>query len=251
MTDQVYSMGWNKRKESGHDENELVPTLVRILEGLKIVQVVVGFEMTIFLTSEGDVLEIGEFNKNGEPFLKHKFSEPIVKIEAGFSSFYAISSLGNVFSWRSNDWNQLGFPTGEEYVLAPQMISFFSEKGLKVEEVVGSHYNSYFLCEGGELFGAGEAERGKLGNPELKTNPDTPILISKDVERVFLCSAANHVFFTKFDESVWSFGWNGYNQRGFEGNEPNVWGMRLHNDLTSNDKPQYWNHPKKFISLSL
>ena len=65
------------------------------------------------------------------------------------------------------------------------MISFFSEKDLKVEEVFASWFNSYFLCEGGELFGIGEAEEGKIGNPELKITPDNPILISRDVERVF------------------------------------------------------------------
>ena len=41
------------------------------------------------------------------------------------------------------------------------------------------------FCEGGELFGVGQAKGGMLGNPELKTNPDTPILIYRDVEMVF------------------------------------------------------------------
>ena len=125
------------------------------------------------------------------------------------------------------------------------MISFFSEKGLKVEEVVGSSSNSYFLCEGGELFGAGHAEEGRLGDPELITNPDTPILISKDVERVFSGPIAINVFITKLDGSVWSFGNNDFNQRGFEGNEPKDWGIRFHEDLTSNEIIKiacgYWN----------
>ena len=121
-----------------------VPTLVPILEGLKIVQVAAGFEMTIFLTSEGEALEIGRYNKSGEPFLKHEIPEPIVKIVAGKASFYALSSLWNVFAWRNNGYNQLGFPGGVN-VKSPRMISFFSEKGRKVEEVVGSWHNSYFL----------------------------------------------------------------------------------------------------------
>ena len=53
MTDQVFSMGKNEYKESGHAEEKLVPTLVPILEGLEIVQVAAGYQMTIFLTSEG------------------------------------------------------------------------------------------------------------------------------------------------------------------------------------------------------
>ena len=209
MTDQVYSMGSNEKKENGHKEkNVLVPTLVHILEGLEIVQVASGYGMTIFLSSEGNVLEIGEHNKSGEPFHKHEMPEPIVKIEAGNHSLYALPSLGNVFSWKSNQYNKLGFPTGGEKVPSPRMISFFSEKGLKVEEVVGSWLNSYFLCEGGELFGAGFAEYGNLGNPGLETAPDTPILISRDVERVFSGLVAKHVFFTKLDGSVRSFGGN-------------------------------------------
>ena len=72
---------------------------------------------------------------------------------------------------------------------------------------------------------------GRLGIPELKTPPDTLILISKDVERVFSGPGANHVFFTKLDESVWSFGGNENNKRGFEENKPNEKGIRLHNDL--------------------
>ena len=88
---------------------------------------------------------------------------------------------------------------------------------------------------GGELFGAGYAEQGRLGNPELKTYPDSPILIDRDVERVFSGPKANHVFFTKLDESVWSFGGNENNKRGFEENKPNEKGIRLHNDLASNE----------------
>ena len=103
------------------------------------------------------------------------------------------------------------------------MISFFSEKSLKVEEVVGSGFNSYFLCEGGDLFGAGQAGLGGLGK-ELEANPNTPILIDRDVERIFSGPYATHVFFTKVDESVWSFGENFSYQREFEGNKPNDWG---------------------------
>ena len=115
MTDQVFFMGENWKKESGHEEDRVfVTTLVSILEGLKIVQVASGYGITLLLTSEGDVLEIGKWNKSGKPFLKHKFPEPIVKIGAGYHSFYALSSLGNVFSWRDNSFNQLGFPGRKE-----------------------------------------------------------------------------------------------------------------------------------------
>ena len=235
MTDQVFSMGQNEIKGSGYQKEKLVPTLVLILKGFEIVQIASGEEMTIFLTSEEDVLEIGKYNQRGKPFLRHKFPEPIVNIVTGYYSFYALSSLGNMFSLRNNQFNQLGFPGGREWnVPSPRMISFFSKKGLKVEEVVGSHHNNYFLCEGGVLFGAGIAKDGRLGNPELETNPDTPILIDTDVERVFTGPAANHVF-TKLDESVWSFGVNHNNQRGFVGNEPNDWRIRLHKDLASNE----------------
>ena len=142
----------------------------------------------------------------------------------------------NVFSWGNNKYNQLGFPGKRgENVQSPRMISFFSEKGLKVEEVVASEHNSYFLCEGGELFGAGFAKSGKHGNSKLKTNSDTPILISRDVEIVFTGTAANYAFFTKLDESVWSFGWNYNQQRGFVGNEANDWEMSLHKNLASNE----------------
>ena len=50
------------------------------------------------------------------------------------------------------------------------------------------------------------AKEGRLGNLELKTDPDTPILIDIDVDRVFSGPDSNHVFFTKLDGSVWSFG---------------------------------------------
>ena len=109
MTDQVFSMGRNEKKESGHKVEKHFLTLVRILEGLEIVQIASGYRMTIFQTSEGEVLEIGKWNQSGEPFLKHKIPELIVKIAAGEYSFYALSSLGNVFSWRDNRYNQLGF----------------------------------------------------------------------------------------------------------------------------------------------
>ena len=55
MTDQVYSMGKNEERECGHERekmNVLDPTLARILEGLKIVQVVSGIGKTLFLTQK-------------------------------------------------------------------------------------------------------------------------------------------------------------------------------------------------------
>ena len=43
MTDQVFSMGSNLSKESGHEEeNVLVPTLVPILEGLRLSRLLLG-----------------------------------------------------------------------------------------------------------------------------------------------------------------------------------------------------------------
>ena len=58
MTDQVFSMGENEEKESGQDEEKVfVPTLVRILEGLEIVQVAAGEGKTIFLISK-DIYEL-------------------------------------------------------------------------------------------------------------------------------------------------------------------------------------------------
>ena len=53
MTDQVFSMGRNGLRETGQEEEKHVPTLVSILEGFEIVQVASGYQMTIFLTSEG------------------------------------------------------------------------------------------------------------------------------------------------------------------------------------------------------
>ena len=106
----------------------LFQPLFRILEGLEIIQVASGGQMTLFLTSEGGILEIGKHNKSGKPFLKHEITEPIVKIEAGCYSFFALSSLGNVFSWRDNSWNQLGFSGEGKVVKSPQMISFFLRK---------------------------------------------------------------------------------------------------------------------------
>ena len=158
MTDQVYSMGQNTRKETGHDIEKQIPTLVPSLKDLDIVQVAAGYQMTIFLTSEGEVLEIGHYSQGGEPFLKHKIPEPIVKISACPYSLYALSSNGNVYNWRGWLSKTTDYPTGQDMIDSPRMIPFFSEKGLKVEEVVGSAFNSYFLCEGGELFGVGQAK---------------------------------------------------------------------------------------------
>ena len=111
-------MGQNGNKESGQeDEENDFPTVVRILEGLEVIQVASGHHIILFPTSERDALEIGNHNKSGEPFLKHEFPEPIFKIVTGYHSLYALSSPGNVFSWRENGWNQLGFPGREENVL--------------------------------------------------------------------------------------------------------------------------------------
>ena len=110
MTDQVYSMGQNDDKECGHDEQKHVPNLVSILEGLEIVQIASGYQITIFLTSEGEVLEIGKWNnRSGKPFLEHEIPEPIVKIVVGDYSLYALSSSGNVFSWGNNSQSSSGF----------------------------------------------------------------------------------------------------------------------------------------------
>ena len=44
MTEQVYSMGKNREKESGHEERKvLVQTLVSIIEGLEIFQIAAGY----------------------------------------------------------------------------------------------------------------------------------------------------------------------------------------------------------------
>ena len=65
--------------------------------------------MTIFLTSEGDVLEIGKYNESGNPFLKHEIPEPIVKIGLDYSPSMLYLLLGMCFPGGTTNQTNLDF----------------------------------------------------------------------------------------------------------------------------------------------
>lgn len=137
-----------------------------------VTSIATGENHTLALQAEGTIVGWGE-NKNGQlgisPETQRSFvpililnDEAICKVFAGWSHSAALTKNGEVYTWGSNKYGQLGGQRAD--TTKPEIVA-----GLKdVEKLsLGSEHN-LALCKGGKLFSWGWNEHGNCGTGDTK-----------------------------------------------------------------------------------
>ncbi|CAG8620419.1 31715_t:CDS:2, partial [Racocetra persica] len=155
----------------------------------------------------------------------NKIDIVFTKVVCGENHCLALTQAGQVFSWGSGRYGQLGH--GDTKSLdKPKVIEFF--EGLKVVQIACGGWHSAVITDSGDLYTFGWNHSGRLGIPLPDKNNYTqslinyaePTLIELNEGKDFgpniikvSCGSAHTAIVTD-DYRLWTCGWGKYGQQG-------------------------------------
>ncbi|XP_059578595.1 secretion-regulating guanine nucleotide exchange factor isoform X4 [Alligator mississippiensis] len=181
---EFFVCGQNKEGQLGlnHTEDVLCFTLCTALSSLHVIQVACGWDFTVILTENGEVLSCGSnaFGQLGLPQTSggclspqkiESLREKIVNVAAGIRHALAATESGLVFQWgtgmasRAKRMNQ--GRTIPPFLKAKEPCRVSGLEKVKVKRVTASSYHSVSLTESGKVFTWGRADYGQLGRSSV------------------------------------------------------------------------------------
>jgi len=236
----VFCFGWNSQGQCGHEDStdiEVHPQPREIYfpgnedHHLKMTQITAGYANTVALSELGEVYVMGankQFGQCGTGSGKDEFvpvllnstrsleGHKIRSISSGNTFVLLLSMDGVVFCMGSNvEYGECGTGSGH-HELVPARVSTEGVLGGKIiVQIAAATRHSLLLSQDGIMFAFGQCADGNCGIGINVDNALVPISIEMHGLRMKRISAAGrHNVAVAADMSIWSFGWNGYNQTG-------------------------------------
>jgi alpha-tubulin suppressor-like RCC1 family protein len=219
---ELFSWGANDSGRLGHgDENDrLLPTLCKPLQGHKVVQVAMGSTHTLCLEDNGSLWGFGgnKFGQLGCGNLDEKKIKPFVipfwkdkkikHIACGSWHSCVILEDGSVWTFGRGEDGQLGL--GDLNVRESPTVLDTLHGQVAISSALGS-WHSLVLLENGDLFSFGSQNYGQLGHNLISKEPllvpaRIEILKDKKVVSISAGSAHNAVIVDKGDIYTWGNG---------------------------------------------
>jgi alpha-tubulin suppressor-like RCC1 family protein len=221
---EVYAWGANKSGALGLGDTEHRNTPCRvslpILPEHKVVSVALGFQHTLVLTSNNDILVwgandkaqlgLGDTEQRLSPVLLPKFTtERITQITCGGDSSMALTDSGSLFVWGNNHYGQLGLGY-HKVVLTPICIPDFPPLNCAV-----SPDNSLFIDRNGSVWSSGEAQYGVLGIDKIDDSRSSSRCLIPSLHNVTkIVLTSGHATALTEEGVLYTWGWNGFKNLG-------------------------------------
>ncbi|KAJ5073359.1 rcc1-like g exchanging factor-like protein [Anaeramoeba ignava] len=175
----------------------------------QIKQISSGIFSTIFLFKNGKAIEYldeNELNQNPE---KIQIEENIQKVTVGFKNEAILTIEGNVFAKGYN----INSKNPNQFINISSLIEDKNDR--IIEDIVSGDYSIYLLTSNQNVYGIGLNQFGQLGF-DFKTLKKTkkPILMMKNVSKIFSGNSSNHVFLLNSDQELFGCGANESRQLG-------------------------------------
>ncbi len=189
----LYSWGKNDRGQLGigiaPNSNQPVAVDVSMaLAGKAPITLAAGDDHVLCVTSDGGLYAWGA-NDRGQLGIGTSVDCPtpveipragelagvtFIKVWAGVTHSFALTSDGRLFGWGSNDHGQLGIGTSSSSVLSPTLVSTGDAMlGKTVQKIAAGRDFTLILCTDGSVFGMGDNRYGSLGVGD-RENRDKP-----------------------------------------------------------------------------
>jgi len=217
----LYSWGFNEKRQLGllHRFNQETPVLVSTLAGLgvKIVKACCGQQHVIAMSSDGAVyswglgvlgqLGHGDCVDSGLPRpIQYFEGHTVVDIACGSHHSVVVTSAGQVFTFGSSEYGQLGGETDAEdwqtayshlhgarsYLGATPKPLPFDFDGLKVVKVSCGDLHSIVLCATGEIYTFGWGLNGALGHGDRRFQHFPRLVAKLKGEKILCVDASSH-----------------------------------------------------------
>ena len=221
----IWSWGDNSEGQLGNGKsNEVVIKPTKINSDTEYVQVVANGGFSLALDREGNIWTWGQ-NINGQlgngdsggygknVLIPTRITNGIkyTQIETTTNGGVALDSEGNIWTWGSNSYGQLGNGSKGEAVLVPTKVT----NGVKYTQISGGSSNVLALDSEGNLWTWGYNYHGQLGNGLSGTNANVlvPTKITNGIKYTQI-SAGIHCLALDNEGNIWSWGYNSDGQLG-------------------------------------
>lgn len=222
----VFSVGSNERLQLGRKGPWKRLEQVDGLNQHNIVKISCGFNNCLVLSDNGQLFSWGcnlfgqlghgdkENNKIEKPSLiKSLATKVIVQISCGGNHCLALSKNGQIFSWGSNAFGQLGHGTSKNCIGTPMEITFLQWTPIKQIAAGGSH--SAVLSYTGCLYLWGKNEFGQLGLSDSKDRHLPTLQRSLRAQKVAYISLGDeHSAAITYEGGLFTWGAGMYGQLG-------------------------------------
>ncbi|MBO5478752.1 MAG: cadherin-like beta sandwich domain-containing protein [Clostridia bacterium] len=208
---ELYGFGLNANGEAGIGSytNRITPTKAKFLTD--VIAVKAGKNHTVVLKSTGEVLVTGsnlygELGQNDTSIRKvNEFKkvnlENVVRIATGDGTTTVLLTDGNVYTWGSNIYKELGIGNTNISVGIPTKV----ENLKNIQYIDGGKGYNLAINENNEVYVVGENRVGQLGNGQT-TNLNTYSKLSTIQNVIYASSGKGYTTFLKQDGTVWACG---------------------------------------------
>ncbi|KAJ3442399.1 btk-binding protein-related [Anaeramoeba flamelloides] len=184
------------------DTNNSTLTKVKVPEGVQFVNGGYGDKNVVLVGSKGECYRY-DAQANSSTDLK---LPKCAKAAVGYDHYLVLTREGMVYSSGSGGNGTLGHGSQQTSCTTPTLIKFFQEKNLKVVDIQCGVFQSFFLCENGELYGCGNNGSMQLGISD-RSNKFVPTKITEQkVTRVWSGNYAYGHFHETEDKKLYGFG---------------------------------------------
>lgn len=207
----LWSWGCNNCGQLGDGtlENKLEPT--KIETNKKFIQIRSGGRFSIAIDNEGNLWSWGNNDYgqigDGDSSKTYRYkpvqiikNTKFIQISAGSSHALALDINGNLWSWGSNYYGQLG-RNGSSSI--PALV----KEDTKFTQISAGDYHSMAIDSEGYLWSWGENKYGQLGNGTT-TNNSVPVLVKTDKKFIQIAAGEFHSLALDSDGTIWGWGSN-------------------------------------------
>jgi len=214
---------------------ELPEKVTKGLEGKKVIDAACSYHTTICLCEDGTVYSWGE-NKSAtlgrEDCRKSEYptqvlgleNEKIVQIESGRDFVVARNEKGEIFTWGTNDYGQLGFSIGSKFQEVPRKIRTIARN--KIVDFSCGEFHVIAISDQGEAFVWGKSNEGQLGF-ETKNNLNVPKKLEFAERFQSVSCGGGHSLFVTKSGKVFAVGRGRNGQLGLESSGLSIAGARF------------------------
>ncbi|KAJ5069701.1 regulator of chromosome condensation [Anaeramoeba ignava] len=173
----------------------------------QIKQIASSYLSTIFLFKNGKAIEYLKNSKQNPE--KIQIEENIQKVISNFYNKAILTKEGNVFA-KGKDINP---ENPNEFINISSLIEDPNDR--IIQDIVSGSYSFYLLTSNQNAYGIGSNIFGQLGfDLERLQKTEKPILMMKNVSKIFPGITSNHVFLLNSNQELFGSGYNQYGKLG-------------------------------------
>jgi E3 ubiquitin-protein ligase HERC4 len=243
----IYSFGYNRFGQLGTGDTQTreTPRLMEELCDMSVIEVVGGWHRTLALTASGKVFccgsnDVGDVGIGSYEQVVTQLSQimsfkghKVIKVASSRCCHsLALTEDGEVWSWGSNKYGQLG--TGDYELFSSTPVEIIDLRVETISDIFAGgdakRGFSFAITESGECYGWGLNSNSQLGLGH-NDNVSTPCLLSSLPPLKTMALGNNHVIAVTTDDRVFS------------------WGSNLHGQLGTDEMGSYEDPPREILSL--